>query len=187
MVKQRREDLPLLRDSVDAVLKKQKEIALELGKTPLQTLFDEYLKKSREYKLYRKLLNKYHTSDKVTKHKVATLVAIGKFFFVKSICLNNACRDDEDIERLIAEKDIYYHRNNDKALSRTVDQLLFAAAKYHSALAFGELATNNQLAYTSAIKYARFEEKPEILKGFMAREYKKMNDRMNFLIRGEDL
>lgn len=187
IVKQRQENLSLLRNSIDSILKRQKELAIEIGKQPIQAFFDEYLKKSREYKMYRKLLNTYHTSDKVTKHKVATLVTIGKFFFVKTICLNNACRDDKDMGGLMAEKDIYYHRNNDKALSNIIDQLLFAARKYHSALAFGELATNNQLAYTSAIKYARFEEKPEILKGFMARDYKKTNDRMNLLMRGEDL
>lgn len=187
MVNQRQENLPLLRDSIDSALKRQREIALELGKIPLQAFFDEYLKKSKEYKMYRKLLNACHTSDKVTKHKVSILATMGMFFFGKPICLNNACRDDKGMAELMAEKDIYYHRNNDKALSNIIDQLLFAATKYHSALAWAELATNNKLAYTSAKKYARFEEKPEILRGFMARDYKKMNDRMNFLMRGEDL
>ena len=187
IVQQRQENLPLLRNSIDAVLRRQKELALRIGRQPLQAFFEEYLKSNREYKVYRKLLDEYHTSDNVTKHKVATLLAIGKFFFVKSICLNNACRDDKDMEALLAEKDTYYHRNNDKVLSKSIDRLLFAAAKYHSALAYGELATNNQLAYTSATKYARFEEKPEILKGFMVGNYKNMNDRMNLLTRGEDL
>jgi hypothetical protein len=187
IVKQRQENLPLLRNSIDAIIERQRELAFKLGKRPLQTFFDEYLKISKEYKMYRKLLKTYHTSDEVTKHKVAILIAISRFFFVKTICLNNVCRDGEDMAKLMAEKDIYYHRNNDKALSSTIDQLLFAVTKYHSLLALGELATNNQLAYTSAKKFARFEEKPEILKGFMTRDYKKMNDRINFLMRGEDL
>jgi hypothetical protein len=88
---------------------------------------------------------------------------------------------------LVAEKEIHYHRNNDKKLSAKIDDLLAAAAEYHSALAFTELATNNQLSYTSVRKYAVFEERPEILKGFMTRAYKAVNDRMGFLMRGGDL
>ena len=186
-VKQRQENLPLLRNSIDAILERQKELAFEIGKRPLQNFFDEYLKKSKEYKLHRKLLNTFHTSDKTTKHKVAILVAIAKFFFAKTICLNDECKDDERMTRLQAKKEVYYHRNDDRELSRDIDYLFTAAAKYHSALAFSELATNNQLSYTSAEKYAAFEEKPEILHRAMVKAYKAMNDRMELLKGGEDL
>jgi hypothetical protein len=187
IVKQRQEDLPLLRDSIDAIIERQRELALKLGKRPLQSFFDEYLKKSREYKLQRKHLDTYHTSDGVTKHKVATLITIGKFFCLKTICLNNECRDDKRMIKLVAEKYIYYHRNSDRKLSGKIDDLLFTATKYHSALAFTELATNNNISYTSVRKYATFEEKPKIFKWFMKRDYKAMNDRMGFLMRGGDL
>lgn len=186
VVKQRQENLPLLRSSIDGIIKRQGELALEMGKIPLQRFFDEYLRTSRQYKLYRKLLT-YHTSDNVTKHKVATLATMGNFFVTKPICFNNAARDDEQVTSLVAEKDIYYHRNNDRILSGRIDDLLLAATRYHSTLAFTELATNNQLSYTSLQKYVTFEEKPEILKGFMRRAYKTMNDRMEFLMRGGDL
>lgn len=187
IVKQRHEDLPLLRSSIDTILKRQKELALELGKRPLQSFFDEYLMKNKQYKTYRKLLNALHTSDKVTKHKVAILLSMRAFFCEKTICLNKVCKDDGQMTKLRAEKDIYYHRNNDKKLSSIIDNLLYAAMKYHSTLSFAELATNNELSYTSAKKYAAFEEKPDIVRGFMARAYKSMNDRIELLKRGEDL
>jgi len=186
-VKQRNEDLPLLRDSIDAILKRQKELAFEIGKIPLQSFYDEYLQKSKEYKAYRKLLITFHASDKTTKHKVAILVSMVPFFIYKTICLNNACRDDELMAKLMAENGIHYHRNNDKKLSGDIDNLLRAATRYHSALAFTELATNNQISYTSVKRYARFEAEPERFKGFMTRDYKGMNNRMALLMRGEDL
>lgn len=187
IVKQRLENLPLLRSNIDAILKRQKELALELGKRPLQSFFDEYLKISKQYKTYRKLLNVYHTSTDTTKHKVAIFISIRAFFCEKTVCLTNVCKSDDHMTKLKAEKDIYYHRNSDKKLSGIIDGLLHAATKYHSVLAFAELATHNDLAYTSAQKYANFEEKPNILKGFMARAYKAMNDRMELLMRGGDL
>jgi len=187
IVKQRNENLPLLRRSIDAILKRQRELALELGKSSLQDFFDEYLKTSKQYKVYRKLLNAYHTSEKVTKHKVAIIISMRAFFCEKTICLNNVCKYDDHMDKLKAEKDIYYHRNNDKKLSSIIDNLLHAAKKHHSILAFAELATNNKLSYTSAKKYAAFDEKPEILKRFVTRAYKAMNGRMELLRRGEDL
>jgi hypothetical protein len=186
IVKQRQENLPLLRNSIDAILKREGELAFEIGKRPVQSFFDEYLKINKDYKRYRRLL-KLHKSEEQTKHKIAILLSIAKFFFPKAICLNDTCKDDEHMAKLEAEKNIYYHRNNDKKLSSIIDQLLYAATKYRSILAFAELATNNKLPYTSVKKYARFEEKPKILEGFMTRSYKAMNDRMELLMRGGDL
>lgn len=187
IVKQRQENLPLLCSSVDSILKRQREVALEIGKIPLQVFFENYLQKSKHYRVFRKLLNALHKSDAATKHKVATLIALRSFFFDKPVCLTGACNNDDDMARLRADMAIYYHRNNDRKLSSIIDQLLYAATKYHSALAWGVLTMNNELSYTSAQKYAVLEEKPEILKGFLSRAYKAMNERMAFLMRGGDL
>lgn len=186
-VNQRREDLPLLRNSIDAIITRQKELTLEIGKVPIESFFNEYLKIDKDYKRYRRLLNALHKSDEQTKHKLAILLSMTKYFYPKAIHLNNASRDDGKMSELNTEKDIYYRRNNDKKLSSNIDELLTRATQYHSILALTELATNNELSYRSVKNYAVFEEKPKRLEGLMTKAYKAMNDRMGLLMRGDDL
>ena len=188
IVKQRHEDLPLLRRNIDAILKRQKELALEIGKTPLDSFFNEYLQINEDYKRHKKILRSlYKKDDEQTIHKKAIFRSIAKFFFPKTIHLNNVCLDDRHMSQLNAERDIYYHRNNDKKLSGIIDDLLDTATKYHSILSFAGLATHSGLHYKSVKYYAVFQERPKLLKREMTRLHKKMNGRIDLLTRGEDL
>lgn len=184
---QRQKDLPLLRASIDAILTRQQQLAFQIARMPLDSFFDKYLQINRDYRRYRQWLHSLHGADEQTQHKMAVLLSIARFFFPKTICLNDICRDDDLMSKLDAEKAIYYHRNTDRKLSRIIDQLLDDATKYHSVLALAELATHSGIQYKDVKHHSVFQERPRILKRFVARAYKAMNNRIDLLMRGEDL
>jgi uncharacterized integral membrane protein len=163
IVIQRRENLPLLRQTIDALKIRQREIALDIGKMPLEGFYDDYLKNNNDYKRYKKVLI-FHKSDEQTKHKVAILLAISRYFLKKPVCLASIMRDDKTINEILEEKNIYYSRNNDKKLSDIIDVLINLITKRDSILAWTELSTNNQLAYKTAEHLAKFDESLENLK-----------------------
>jgi len=144
--------LPLLRDTVDKILSRKHELAIEAGRLSLEHYHEKYLRFNNSYsKAYRRITNK----DETVKRKVAIFNAlVDQNFHKRNPYLSELEHSPQDpLFSLQTDCDSYLSHCGDKGLNREVKELFKTANQYHLVLALAEMGLSNGLNLKEAKHY----------------------------------
>jgi hypothetical protein len=184
IVEHRESYLPQLKNTIDAILIRKRELAIEAGKLSLEQYYDKYLKLNKTFKVVYKVL-KDNPNDKTARRKVAIITSLQ----MKNFGMNNVYlleledKDNNGIIQLQKDYDNLYSKNTDKLLAKELRLLFKKYAKWaYSGLALVELAKNNGLPYKDPKYIAAFYDKPRILEDMLRKQHQSVNKRFDELL-----
>ncbi len=188
LLKDRQQYLPQLRDTMDKMLTRMRELSIEAGRASLEEYYEKYLARNDTYQReYERQTGKQ--KNETAKRKVAIITALHKKgFSAKNLYLYEL--EDRDKDGLVAlkkEYDIYYPRNRDKELATNLNKLFDFAKKAFSGHTIAEMAKYNDFPYKDPKYNAIFYDLPKWYDCRLQHYHKLANKRFDELIRGEDL
>ena len=178
--------LPVLRSTIDKILDRKYELAIQAGRLPLEEYYDRYLSRTNAYsKAYKSITN----ADEGVRRKVAIIVALKNQRFHKYnpylAELEHSTKDP--LYEYQTTCDNLVSRCGDKGLSREIKNLFKTANKYHLVLALAEMGLSSGLRLKAAKHYNALYQKPQLLKPFVTFYHNRVNKKIDSLKRGDDL
>jgi len=178
--------LPLLRNTIEKMLARKHELAIQAGRLPLEDYYERYLRVNKSCnKAYKSISQR----DEDIKRKVAIIVALKNDKFYKyNPYLSELEHNPNDA--LFEQQELcnsYLPRCGDKGLSREVKGLFKTYSKYQLVLALAEMGLSNDLRLKAPKHYKALYHKPDLLKPFIAFYQNRINKKIDSLLRGEDL
>ncbi len=187
IVKQRQEYLPQLGKTVDQILSRKRELAIQAGKLPLEKYYDKFLAHGKIFdRQYRKLAKTH--KDELTRRKVAIAMALylESFWKKNTYFLELQEGDTSILKPLLEEYKAHKAHNTDRILSGNLRCLFGVTQLCYSVIAFAELGKSNNLPFKSAKYLNKFYEKPKLIETQLEKLHQAVSRRIDELRRGDD-
>jgi len=186
VVEDRETYLPILQDTVDKMLARKYELAIQAGRQPLEDYYDRYLSRNKAYdKAYKNITN----ADESIRRKVVIIVALKNQRFHKyNPYLSELEHSPKDpLYEYQTTCDNLISRCGDRGLSRAINNLFKTANQYHSVLALAEIGLGSGLHLKASKYYKVLYQKPQLLKPFITFYHNTVNKKIESLRQGDDL
>jgi hypothetical protein len=188
IIEQRQEYLPQLRNIIEQKNTRMGELSKIAGNLSLETYYQKYLALNNTYPKTFQGLVKTH-KDELVRRKVAIIVSLKKLNFgANNAYLSELIYNDHDGIQVMDKKLVTcLARNSDKALSQAIIRLTKTQKSYYSIMALQDICLNNGFDYKAPKYITTLYDAPNILKPILLIYLKNVDNRIDELLKGEDL